>query len=102
MDFYSPQVIWDFLDNKSCPDPISTIKDVQYDLQLFPNPTHDQIIIVIKGYNGPVNVDLYDLQGRLLETTNSTTLSLRKYERGIYIFKIRYEEITEEVRVLRD
>jgi len=37
-----------------------------------------------------------------LETTNSTTVSLRKYERGIYIFKISYGEITEEVRVVRD
>ncbi len=73
-----------------------------YNLTVHPNPTNDQITIDINGYNGPVNVEVYDLQGRLLESTNTTTVSLRKYERGIYIFKISYGEITEEVRVVRD
>jgi len=72
------------------------------DISLFPNPTQDQITIDINGYNGPVNVEVYDLQGRLLETTRTTTVPLRKYERGIYIFKVNYGEIIEEVRVVRE
>ena len=68
----------------------------------YPNPTKDQITIDIKGYNGGVNIEVYDLQGRLLETTRTTTVSLRKYKRGIYIFKVNYGEITEEVRVVRN
>jgi len=71
-------------------------------LNIYPNPTQDQITIDIKGYNGPVNVEVYDLQGRLLETIRTTTVSLRKYEIGIYIFKVSYGEITEEVRVVRE
>ena len=71
-------------------------------LIVHPNPTQDQITIDIKGYNGPVNVKVYDLQGRLLENTITTTVSLRKYERGIYVLKVSYGEITEEVRVVRD
>jgi len=78
------------------------INDITSNISLHPNPTQDQITIDIKGYNGPVNVEVYDLQGRLLETTRTTTVSLRKYERGIYIFKVNYGEITEEVRVVRD
>ena len=71
-------------------------------VKVYPNPTNDLITINIKGYSGPVVVEIYDLQGRLLEATNFTTVSLRKYERGIYIFKVSYGEITEEVRVVRD
>ena len=71
-------------------------------LNIYPNPTSDQITIDIKGYNGRVNVEVYDLQGRLLETTSNTTVSLKKHERGIYIFKVSYGEITEEIRVVRD
>ena len=70
-------------------------------LIVHPNPTQDQITIDIKGYNGPVNVKVYDLQGRLLENTINTKVSLRKYERGIYVVKISYGELTEKFRVVK-
>ena len=82
-----------------CTDILDIVKS---NINVYPNPTHDQITIDIKGYNGPVNVEVYDLQGRLLETTNTTTISLKKYSKGIYVFKVSYGEITEEVRVVRD
>jgi hypothetical protein len=56
----------------------------------------------IKGYNGGVNVEVYDLQGRLLETTTNTSLSLKQHAKGIYVIKVSYGDITEEVRVVRD
>ena len=71
-------------------------------LNIYPNPTSDQITIDIKGYNGRVNVDVYDLQGRLLETTTNTKVSLKKHAKGIYVLKVSYGEITEEVRVVKD
>jgi hypothetical protein len=80
----------------------TSLQENTNNINVYPNPTNDQITIDIKGYNGPVNVELYDLQGRLLHTTRTTTVSLRKYERGIYIFKVSYGEITEEVRVVRN
>ena len=71
-------------------------------LTVHPNPTQDQITIDIKGYNGVVNVEVYDLQGRLLETTTNTIVSLKKHAKGIYVLKVSYGEITEEVRVVRE
>ncbi|MDC0339308.1 T9SS type A sorting domain-containing protein, partial [Flavobacteriales bacterium] len=71
-------------------------------LTIYPNPTSDQITIDIKGYNGRVNVEVYDLQGSLLETTTNTIISLKKHAKGIYVLKVSYAGITEEVRVLRE
>jgi len=71
-------------------------------LTIYPNPTSDQITIDIKGYNGTVNVSVYDLQGRLLETTTNTKVSLKKHAKGIYVLKVSYGDITEMVRVVRD
>ena len=71
-------------------------------VKLFPNPTSDQITIDIKGYSGVVNVEVYDLQGRLLETTTNNVVSLKNHAKGIYVLKVSYGEITEEVRVVRD
>ena len=71
-------------------------------LTIYPNPTQDQITIDIKGYNGVVNVEVYDLQGRLLETTTNTIVSLRNHAKGIYVLKVSYGDVTEEVRVVRE
>ena len=74
---------------------------INQNVNIYPNPTSDQITIDIKGYNGLVNVEVYDLQGRLLETTTNTIVSLKKHAKGIYILKVSYGEITEEVRVVK-
>ena len=102
MDFFSPQIIWDFLENKSCPSSVSINKEELSSINIYPNPTSDQIAIDIKGYNGPVNVAVFDLQGRILETTTNTTVSLKKHAKGIYVFRVSYGGITEDVRVVRE
>ena len=78
------------------------ISEIATNINLHPNPTSDQITIDIKGYNGPVHIEVYDLQGRLLETTTNTIVSLKKHAKGIYVLKVSYGEITEEVRVVRE
>jgi len=78
------------------------ISELTTNINVHPNPTQDQITIDIKGYNGVVNVEVYDLQGRLLETTTNNVVSLRKHAKGIYVLKVNYGVITEEVRVVRD
>ena len=67
-----------------------------------PNPTNDLITLEIETYNGPFEVEIYDLQGRLIETTKSRSISLKKYSKGIYIFRVSYGDIIEELRVVRD
>ncbi len=75
---------------------------INSNLTIYPNPTSDQITIDIKGYNGQVNVEVYDLQGRLLETTTNTIVSLKKHAKGIYVLKVSYGNVNEEVRVVRE
>ena len=86
----------------TCAFNVGVYENIDEQIVIYPIPTRDQITIDIKGYNGSVNVEVYDLQGRLLETTRTTTVSLRKYARGIYIFKVKYGEVTDVVRVVRE
>ena len=72
------------------------------DFTLFPNPTNDLITIDIKGNNGSINVEVYDLQGRLLQTTNSTTISLKDYAKGVYVFRVSYGDRVEELKVVKE
>jgi len=68
----------------------------------YPNPTNNLIQIEIENYNGSIEAALYDFTGKLLETTNSTKLSLVNYPKGIYLLKVAYGDRTEEVKVVKE
>ena len=69
---------------------------------IHPNPTNDLITLDIDGYNGSIQTQVYDLSGRLLKSTNNTTISLKDYAKGIYVFRVAYGDIVEELKVVKD
>ncbi|MFL2571473.1 MAG: T9SS type A sorting domain-containing protein [Parvicellaceae bacterium] len=71
-------------------------------INAFPNPTDDLIILDIEGYNGAVNVEVYDLTGKLLKTTKNTTISMGEYIKGIYVFKVAYNDKVEKLKVVKE
>ena len=71
-------------------------------MDLYPNPTNDLITLDISGYNGTITTQVYDLSGRLLKSTNSTTISLKDYAKGIYVFRVEYGDRVEELKVVKD
>ena len=71
-------------------------------IKVFPNPTNNYINIDVTGFENKVHTELYDLNGRLLETSNNAIVSLKNYQRGIYLLKVTYGDKTELVRVVRD
>jgi hypothetical protein len=68
----------------------------------YPNPTNENITISIENYNGNIQIEVYNLIGNRLQTTNETTISLRDYSKGIYILKVAYGDRVEEVKVIKD
>jgi len=64
-------------------------------MDLYPNPTNDLITLDINGYNGSIQTQIYDLSGRFLQTTSNTTISLKDYAKGIYVFRVVYGDIVE-------
>ena len=78
------------------------IEEITPNISLYPNPTNNGITLDIEGYNGSVNVEVYDLQGRVLETTTNTTISMQEYAKGIYVFKVAYGDRTQELKVVKE
>ena len=71
-------------------------------VNVFPNPTNNLITLGIDGYNGPINVEVYDLQGKRLKTTTNTTISMEEFAKGIYVFKVAYGDIVEKLKVVKE
>ena len=79
-----------------------SILENTFNISPHPNPTNDLINLDINGYNGSVQTQVYDLSGRLLNSTNSTIISLKDYAKGIYVFRVAYGDIVELLKVIKD
>ena len=76
--------------------------EVSNNINIFPNPTNDNITVSVINHNGNIQTEVYDLIGHRLQTTNETTISLQDYARGIYLLKVAYGDRVEEVKVIKD
>ena len=85
---------------------ISCNKENASKTSLFPNPCRDFVSIVINGYNGYIEIQVYDLSGRHLNTniatTNAINLNLKDYAKGIYVFRVAYGDIVEDLKVVKE
>ena len=82
--------------------PNLSIIEVSNNINVFPNPTNENITISVSSFNGNIQTKVYDLIGNRLQTTNETTISLRDYSKGIYILKVAYGDRVEEVRITKE
>ena len=60
----------------------------KYEVEIYPNPTSD--LITVKTNQKIIKLDLYDLTGKLLDTTNKLTLDFSNFPDGQYIINILF------------
>jgi len=82
--------------------PNLSIIEVSNNINVFPNPTNEDITIIINNFNGNFQTEVFDLIGNSLQTTEKTTISLRDYARGIYLLKVSYGDRVEEIKVIKE
>ena len=85
MDFYSPQIIWDFLSSKSCQTNVITENEM-LSLQIFPNPANTVLNInsdELKDYQIFNVLSLKIASGRM-----KNELNIENLENGVYYIKL--------------
>jgi len=76
------------------------------DLQIYPNPTVQDIQLTWKNQSSkPVNIQVFDLQGRPLVTQQTfggqTRIDLKHLPSGIYLIQVQTDRATQTKRVVR-
>ena len=71
-------------------------------LSVFPNPTNNIINIALENYNGEINLEFYDLSGKLLKSSKSKTLEIEEYNSGIYLLKVSYDNKFQKVKIIKE
>jgi len=78
--------------------------DTQYDIQLFPNPTTNELTISLEGID-VVDIVIIDIQGKVLMQQsgllNQDTIDLSEYVTGTYFVKIITPIGSKEIRVTK-
>lgn len=77
-------------------------KSPQLDILVYPNPATDQVSITTKNYKGTIDVQVFDLLGNLVSTTQRRVVSLKGLSKGVYILKVLYSGNTELVKVVKE
>jgi len=90
--------------NNSTPTGSNQIKENEYKIEVFPNPTSDQINIGLNPGSRHLIVGIYDLMGnRLLSETfwNSTTINLNvsTFLKGMYLVKVMDDGVSYEKKI---
>ncbi|MDA7787378.1 choice-of-anchor J domain-containing protein, partial [bacterium] len=81
--------------------PNLSIIEFSNNINVFPNPTNENITVSVSNYNGNIQTEVYDLIGNKLQISDENTISLRDYARGIYLLKVTYSDRVDEVKVIK-
>lgn len=87
MDFYSPQVIWDFLSSKSCPSAGSL--DLEKNaIKIFPNPATAELHL--NGIASNAQIVVYSNQGKvILASQGVSKINISELANGVYFLDVR-------------
>ena len=80
---------------------LSTIQDKFVPITLYPNPTKDRIVINMEGYSGPVNVQMFDYSGKLLQNSNGSVLSLKNFPKGVDVLKVICGNVSQMIKIVK-
>lgn len=73
-------------------------------MALYPNPTEGQFTVALEKMTGPVNLSVFDLQGRQVYSTvfqgQQHIVDLTGHESGIYIVKVFTDELSLVQRIV--
>jgi len=79
----------------------------QTEIKIYPNPTTEKITLEISGWKSlqTGRFSLYTLTGQLLQeqpvSSATTTVSLAGFPTGVYMLKVRMNDITEEWKIIK-
>jgi plastocyanin len=68
-------------------DPSTNINTASFNYLIYPNPTSD--FVYLSGFNGDSKTRVYNITGKLLQSTIEKKIDLSSYPNGLYIVNIR-------------
>ena len=81
-------------------DPSTNINTANSNYLIYPNPTSDFVYLSV--LNGDSKTMVYNITGKLLQSTNEKKIDLRSYPNGLYILNIRTNKRVNTHRIIKE
>ena len=72
-------------------DDLSVFDNIQSDIKIYPNPAQDIINISIPPEIKSYHINMYNLQGKKIQSTSNKVLDLKDIAKGVYIIEVETE-----------
>ena len=71
-------------------------------IAIYPNPVNNGFVTIKSQLSGELNVDLYDIMGRNIQSTQmgTGTLDVRSVKAGIYLLKVSNDEVAHTAKLI--
>ena len=71
-------------------------------IAIYPNPVNNGFVTIKSQLSGEFNVDLYDIMGRNIQSTQmgTGTLDVRSVKAGIYLLKVSNDEVAHTAKLI--
>lgn len=75
----------------------------EFQFYIYPNPASEHITLTSNGANGPIDIKIFNLEGKLLKNRNLSgkdnfSLDISEFSTGLYFLKMQTEEGNVEVK----
>ena len=71
------------------------------DIKCSPSITEDYVNISIQDYSGPIQTKIYGMSGDFIDMQSGNKLSFKKFNSGIYLCVVIYEDKNKTIRVVK-
>ena len=66
-----------------------------------PTITVDEVKLSVDNFSGELIIHIYDINGKRVSTQIGDTVSMYKYEKGLYILEVQYNHLNERITILK-
>ncbi len=70
-------------------------------ISFYPNPTEGRVYIKTQNNTNELTIQIFNMSGVLLKTTNNKQLNLETYANGVYLLKINYRNSVENIKIIK-
>ena len=61
----------------------------------------DEVKLSVDNFSGELIIHIYDINGKRVSTQVGDTVSMYKYEKGLYILEVQYNHLNERITILK-
>ena len=71
------------------------------DVNIYPNPTNDFINLEINNYQGLIDIQILDINCKLIKQSNERNIDLKSLEEGVYFVEISYKNQKRILKIIK-